>query len=69
MGSEVGNSLIRSPALMVNIKPKSVIRLLRANEPSFCHLFRYFSVTMEPHCALKVAKHLFELYSTFSRQG
>ena len=25
--------------------------------PSFC-LFRYFSVTMEPHCALKAAKHL-----------
>ena len=28
--------------------------------PSFCHLSRYFSVTMEPHCALKVAKHLFQ---------
>ena len=27
-------------------------------KPSFCHLFRHFSVTMEPHCALKVAKHL-----------
>ena len=27
-------------------------------KPSFCHLFRYFSVTMEPHCALKAAKHL-----------
>ena len=29
-------------------------------KPSFCHLFRHFSVTMEPHCALKVAKHLFK---------
>ena len=27
-------------------------------KPSFCHLFRYFSVTMEPNCALKAAKHL-----------
>ena len=29
-------------------------------KPSFCHLFRHFSVTMEPHCALNVAKHLFK---------
>ena len=29
-------------------------------KPSFSHLFRYFSVTMAPHCALKVAKHLFK---------
>ena len=29
-------------------------------KPSFCHLFRHFSVTMEHHCALKVAKHLFK---------
>ena len=27
-------------------------------KPSFSHLFRYFSVTMAPHCALKAAKHL-----------
>ena len=27
---------------------------------SFCHLFRRFSVTMEPHCALKATKHLFK---------
>ena len=27
---------------------------------SFCHLFPRFSVTMEPHCALKAAKHLFK---------
>ena len=33
--------------------PKLVIRLLRANMFSFCHLFHRFSVTMEPHCALK----------------
>ncbi len=29
-------------------------------KPSFCHLFRHFSVTMEPHCALKATKHLFK---------
>lgn len=29
-------------------------------KPSFCHLFRRFSVTIEPHCALKAAKHLFK---------
>ena len=29
-------------------------------KPSFCHLFRRFSVTMEPHCALNAAKHLFK---------
>ena len=29
-------------------------------KPSFCHLFRHFSVTMDPRCALKVAKHLFK---------
>ena len=29
-------------------------------KPSFCHLFRCFSVTMEPHCALKAPKHLFK---------
>ena len=40
--------------------PKSVIRLLCANKLSFCHLYRRFSVTMEPHCALKPAIHLFK---------
>ena len=35
------------------VYPKSVIRLLHANEAIFLFLFRYFSVTMEPHCALK----------------
>ncbi|MBR2458303.1 MAG: hypothetical protein IKB39_03185, partial [Bacteroidaceae bacterium] len=34
--------------------------LLFVHPASFCHLFRHFSVTMEPHCALKVAKHLFK---------
>ena len=29
-------------------------------KPSFCHLFHYSSVTMPPHCALKVAKHMFK---------
>ena len=38
--------------------PKSSIRLLRANKPSFCHLSCRFSVTMEPHCALKSTIHL-----------
>ena len=40
------------------LHPKSVIRPLCANKLSFCHLFHCFSVTMEPHCALKSAKHL-----------
>ena len=35
-------------------------QLIRANMFSFCHLFHRFSVTMEPHCALKSAKHLFK---------
>ena len=43
-----------------SIKPKSVIRLLRANTLSICHLPRRFSITMEPHCALKAAEHLFK---------
>ncbi len=43
-----------------SFKPKSVIRLLRANTLSFCHLPRRFSITMEPHCALKAAGHLFK---------
>ena len=42
------------------IKPKSSIRLLRANKPSFCHLSCRFSVTMEPHCAFKATIHLFK---------
>jgi hypothetical protein len=45
---------------MVTYYPKSVIRLLRANTLSFCHLPRRFSITMEPHCALKAAGHLFK---------
>ena len=39
------------------LKPK-FIRQLRTNEAIFLFLFRYFSVTMPPHCALKAAKHL-----------
>ena len=31
------------------IEPKSVIRLLSADKPSFCHLHCRFSVTMESH--------------------
>ena len=42
------------------VEPKSVIRLLRANTLSTCHLPRRFSITMEPHCSLKVAEHLFK---------
>ena len=40
--------------------PKSVISLLRADKPSFCHLSCRFSVTMGPHCALKSTIHLFK---------
>ena len=39
---------------------RAAIRLLRANTLSFCHLPRRFSITMEPHCALKAAGHLFK---------
>ena len=42
------------------VKPKSVINCYALMKSSFCHLFRRFSVTMEPHCSLKVAKHLFK---------
>ncbi|MCR4837137.1 MAG: hypothetical protein K5899_12290, partial [Bacteroidaceae bacterium] len=28
------------------------------NKLPFCHLFHRFSVTMEPHCALKASKYL-----------
>lgn len=42
-----------------SVKPKSVIRLLRPNTLSFCHLPRRFSITMELHCALKAARQLF----------
>ena len=38
-------------------------------KPSFCHLFRHFSVTMEPHCALKVAKHLFKNKSYYHHKA
>ena len=46
--------------LAQTFNPNRFIRLLRANEAIFLFLFRYFSVTMEPHCALKAAKHLFK---------
>ena len=49
----------KDQAELPKLKPKSVIRLLRANTLSFCHLSRRFSITMEPHCALKAAGHLF----------
>ena len=42
------------------LKPKSVIRLLRANTLSICHMPRRFSITMESHCSLKAAEHLFK---------
>ena len=51
---------MRTQLLSLYNKPKSVIGLLRANDAIFCHLFRRFSVTMEPHCALKATKHLFK---------
>ena len=34
-------------------------------KPSFCHLFRCFSVTMEPHCALKATKYLLNYIRPF----
>ena len=33
--------------------------------PSFCHLCRHFSVTMEPHCALKVPEHMLDYIRPF----
>ena len=38
--------------------PKTVIRPLCANELSFWQMSSRFSVTMEPHCALKTRTHL-----------
>ena len=46
-------------------KPKSAIRLLRANELSFCHISLCFSVTMEPHCALKTKRNLLKNNSCY----
>ena len=40
------------------LKPNRPLDCYALMKPSFCHLFRHFLVTMEPHCALKVAKHL-----------
>ena len=51
------------------LQPKSVIRLLRANEAFFCHLFQRFSVTMEPHCAFKAPKHLFKNKDYYHRNA
>ena len=45
---------------LVTSKLKLVISLLCANKLSFCHLPRRFSITLEPHCALKAAGHLFQ---------
>ena len=44
----------------IYLKTKSVIRLLRANTLSICRLPHRFSITMEPHCSLKAAEHLFK---------
>ena len=46
-------------------KPKTVIRQLCANELSFWHLSSRFSVTMEPHCALKTRTHLLKNRSCY----
>ena len=40
------------------IIPNRSIDCYALNGISFCHLSRHFSVTMEPHCALKVTRHL-----------
>ena len=59
---QVGNAAVRcnTPIVGTNHYPKSSIRLLRADKTSFRHLQCRFSVTMEPHCALKPAMHLFK---------
>ena len=54
-----------SSYILTRIKPESVIRLLCANKLSFCHLPSRFSITKEPHCALKAAAHLCQNKSCF----
>ena len=44
----------------LTLNPNRSLDCYALMKPSICHLFRHFSVTMEPHCALKVAKHLFK---------
>ena len=44
----------------IRVKPKSVIRLSRRLQAFFLSSFYHSSVTMEPHCALKVLKNLFK---------
>ena len=40
------------------LNPNRSIDCYALNKISFCHLSRHFSVTMEPHCSLKVTRHL-----------
>ena len=47
------------PYRIYRFNPNRSIDCYVLMKPSFSHLFRRFSVTMEPHCALKAAKHLF----------
>ena len=42
------------------IEPKRSLGSYALMKPSFLRLFRRFSLTMEPYCALKVPKHLFK---------
>ena len=44
--------------VMISLNPNLSLDCYALAKPSFCHLFRHFSVTMEPHCALKVPEHL-----------
>ena len=44
--------------VMISLNPNQSLDCYALTKPSFCHLFRHFSVTMEPHCALKVPEHL-----------
>ena len=47
-------------AASVQLNPNRSVDCSALMKPSFCHLFSRFSATMPPHCALKVAKHLFK---------
>ena len=53
-------TMLRRPSQQYALNPNRSIGCYALIKPSFCHMFRRFSVTMEPHCALKPAKHLFK---------
>ena len=53
-------TMLRRPSQQYALNPNRSTGCYALIKPSFCHMFRRFSVTMEPHCALKPAKHLFK---------